>query len=609
MYTKPVIACLAGAVIALAATTESAAQIRAGRTRSMLRSGGGSTRAASPRTVTPSRPITPSSSRAPSAVRSAPPAARAPSLPSPRGGSSRAFQIGNAPQRPARPSVSIRPPSPSTVTRVSRPRPVSPPQSAPTPQPAVRSKPTVRSVRRVTRPTFTTPSTVRQSVQRPAAVQQPSVGTSTRVLRTPSVPARKSGPTSRIVRQGPATLRSSWRGVRRPTRNETAQATETASPQPKQSIDAGTADVRLSSDSGTSRAEDIYPRRTVKDSVVTRTPEVTVIGDRQRRDRVSPRIEVGDRPRPEGVARSRRPPAILRDTNRPAGGDLPYADFDENASKRYRRHHRDMQRHRRDWISDLHDRHHNWWVSLGFSWGTPYVWEPYWYPRHPYIGRWAGYRGWYHCTPYTTGIWWPWHRRVLLGYAYTPSLSYAPYSTSVWIGYDPFLYFWWPAPYNVSVNYYTYEYGNYPPESDRAWSRDDWVYYQPSQELPPEVETPLYSDVRVPEQVYVEEPVQVPVYIEPEPSVPAPEPDQIEPAPAGVVEAAAIDEEAPVEVEPATPPEPYLEPPAIQPAAKPPIRRSISSPAPGKSAGAQTLLATGGIAFLGAALWMAWPKG
>jgi len=197
---------------------------------------------------------------------------------------------------------------------------------------------------------------------------------------------------------------------------------------------------------------------------------------------------------------------------------------------------------------------------------------------------------------------------VLLGYAYDPYVRYAPYTTAVWIGYDPFLYFWWPAPYSVSVNYYTYQYGNYPPESTAGWSSNDWVYYEPSPEPPAEIEMPLYTKRYVPEETYPGKPLQVPFETEPVEAEPVPvevarEPvQQPEATPPGVVEAATVPEEEPVEVEPAVPA------PEVQTAA-PPLDRSISVPAPGRSSSYKAMLATGSVAFLGAALWMAWPRG
>ena len=47
--------------------------------------------------------------------------------------------------------------------------------------------------------------------------------------------------------------------------------------------------------------------------------------------------------------------------------------------------------------------------------------------------------------------------------------------------------------------------------------------------------------------------------------------------------------------------------PATAPA-PPPVKPAISVPAPGRGRTSQTMLATGGMAFLGAALWMAWPR-
>ena len=281
--------------------------------------------------------------------------------------------------------------------------------------------------------------------------------------------------------------------------------------------------------------------------------------------------------------------------------------------------HRQVRHARRDWVRDLRHRHHNWWVSFGLSWGTPYVWEPYWYPYRPYVGRWNGYSGWYHCTPYTTGIWWPWHHRVRLGYVYSPYTSYGPYTSSVYIGYDPLLYFWWPAPYNVSVNYYTYENSNYPPDSVRDWSTNDWIYYEPSASLPPEIETPRYVEETPLSDVYIggaplaavavgsgraelaaEEVVEEPL-VEPEPT------------PVGIVEAAAVPQQEPPEIERGiVEPELYVtenvRSPEVTPPAPPPVKPAISVPAPGRSRTSQTMLATGGMAFLGAALWMAWPR-
>jgi len=204
---------------------------------------------------------------------------------------------------------------------------------------------------------------------------------------------------------------------------------------------------------------------------------------------------------------------------------------------------------------------------------------------------------------------------------YSPYTSYGPYTTSVYIGYDPLLYFWWPAPYNVSVNYYTYEYGSYPPDSVRDWSTNDWVYYEPSADLPPEIEAPMYTEEVQSRERYMAggaplETVRigsagagtVPADIVEEPVF------EPEPTPAGIVEAATVVEDEPVESEPVVvEPEPYVTEPVSVPEVKaaappPPVKPSIRVPAPGQSKTARTMLATGGIAFLGAALWMAWPR-
>ncbi len=189
----------------------------------------------------------------------------------------------------------------------------------------------------------------------------------------------------------------------------------------------------------------------------------------------------------------------------------------------------------------------------------------------------------------------------------------------MYLGYDPLLYFWWPAPYNVSVNYYTYETGNYPPDSVRDWSTNDWVYYEPSASLPSEIETPLYTEEARPSDVYIGGAPLAPVavgsgraelaaeeFVE-EPFV------EPEPTPAGIVEAATVVEGEFVETIPVVVErEPYVianvDVPEVKSAAPPPVKPAISVPAPGRSRTSQTILATGGIAFLGAALWMAWPK-
>ncbi len=396
---------------------------------------------------------------------------------------------------------------------------------------------------------------------------------------------------------------------------------------PRKAIERVASSGSSSEDRATTGAELLYPRRDSKGTDEPRQPKVTVIGEaRTHRATPFPRTiraaAVGD----ATSSRKRRPATIARETIRDEGGGGRYRT-DMGPGDRTRRHdtyrhERHMRYARREWCRHLRRRHNDWWVSFGFTWGTPYIWEPYWYPYRPYVGRWDGYRSWYHCTPYTTGIWWPWHRRVCIGYVYAPYTYryHAPYTTSIWLGYDPFLYFWWPAPYSVSVNYYTYEYGNYPPDSVRNWSSNDWVYYEPSTDIPAEIETPLYTGretyVTEPTERFIEEsPAVVPVETETVPPEPIEEPaEQVEkPTPAGVAEAATLVEEERTDIEPAAEPMPAAVTEMVESAPHveaepPPLKPSISVPAPGRGPASQAMLATGGVAFLCAALWMAWPR-
>ena len=641
MRTKLVILCLVGTLIIVSATTESVAQVRGTRTRGLSRSSGvsarRSSRASSPsirsgaRSTPASRPAAVSmrsAPRAPSVAprpsRSAP--SRMPSTPRSVGRSVNSFRSGvrsSVPSRPSRPSVSVTRPTAPRASRVLRGRRSSSLSEVTVPQPTIPNVPSVSVGRRpqpVARRSGVTPPQPAEPV-RPPTVQRPSVNTSMTRPRSTTVTQDTRTRTTRTVAGNQSRARPQRLRVFGSTRDGTEPAARSIGERLSADTDARKVTSRslvaedLSKERST-RADEIYPRRSSREDSGSREPRV--IGSRPHRSTPFPRTLRPDAS-DEGVSPARaRQPALARDAgqrNRPERRERPRAG-ERPRTVRWPSYQRQIRLARRSWVRSLRHRHHDWWISFGFNWGTPYVWEPYWYPYRPYIGRWHGYDSWYHCTPFTVGVSWPWHYRVRLGYVYTPHTYYAPYSASVWLGYDPFLYFWWPAPYNVSVNYYTYENTSYPPDSVRDWSSNDWVYYEPSAELPAQIETPLSTPTYVAGESYVSEPVQEPYYVEPLEAETVPVEEIEEPiveresTPAGVVEAATVSSETPVEVEP--------EPLAVQePAAPaavaaqvapPPVKRSIAVPAPGRSKTTQTTLAAGGLAFLGAALWMAWPR-
>jgi len=625
MSTKPVVLGLVGALIIAATATESMAQMRGGRTRGMSRSSSGSSSGSSSSSRFSMRSA-PSRSGSSSFSRSAPRSAPSFSARSVRStGSFRPPSRPAAPRAPSRPSVSVSRPSLSRSTSMPQIQRVPRLNSVTIPRPTAPRMSGVsreRSPQSVSGPSRSAPARPAKPAL-PTAVERPSVNRSFRVPRSTIAPEDRRSRTIRSVSGNPSRTRTPRLDVFRSSGSETGSTAKPALDRPAVVADARKTITRTrggdSSPGGQATGvESLYPRRNSKLASADREPQV--IGSRPHRSTPFARTL---RPEPSAdgaLDRRRRPAGGGRGAFRPEGrGDGRRGDG-RRAPGRWPERHRQIRHARRDWVRDLRHRHHNWWISFGLSWGTPYVWEPYWYPYRPYIGQWYGYDGWYHCTPYTTGIWWPWHHRVRLGYVYSPYTSYGPYTSSVYIGYDPLLYFWWPAPYSVSVNYYSYEYGSYPPDSVRDWSTNDWVYYEPSASLPPEIEMPLYTEEVQPRETYIVggaplETVHVGA-IEAE-TVPAEIVEQPvyepEPTPAGIVEAATVTEDEPVETVPVVvEPEPYVTAnvnvPEVKSAAPPPVKPSIRVPAPGRSRTSQTILATGGIAFLGAALWMAWPR-
>jgi len=640
MSARTVALSLVVSLILVSAASECPAQSRGTGIGSLSRSksgssivSSGSSRSTSGRTVSRSAPsirasvssISRSTSRsgAPSMPKST---GRTYSVTRPRG-----VQRPSSPRSPSRSSMSLTPPAPARVAPVRAPYRSSRPQQIRTVRPTAPSLPSVS----IDRGSVVVPDVSRmrlpqspQTIERPT-IKPPSVGINTSRMRSISGTAGSSSSEGAGTADTPGTdtstpsvRRLQWRGVFEPGTSAISSVERPTVASGSREITAQTISADASRD-GLTGIEDIYPRRKIGEDSEPREPKVTVIGNRAHRSTPFPRTlgsaeSSGDSPT-TGSGRLRRPPPIARNTARPEVGQGP-PDRNGRETIMWPPYRRELLCARRQWVRDLRHRHNKWWISFGLGWGTPYVWEPYWYPYRPYIGRWQGYRGWYHCTPYTTGIWWPWHRRVLLGYVYDPYIRHAPYSTTVWVGYDPFLYFWWPAPYSVSVNYYTYEYGNYPPDSTTGWSSNDWVYYEPSPEPPAEIEMPFYAERYAPEETRIAEREQLPAEREPVAVEPAPVEvvqmpvEQPESTPPGVVEAATVPAQEPVEVEPAPEAAPQVVPeavvpgPEVEPAAPPPLDRSISVPAPGRSSGYHTILAAGGTAFLGLALWMAWPR-
>jgi hypothetical protein len=263
----------------------------------------------------------------------------------------------------------------------------------------------------------------------------------------------------------------------------------------------------------------------------------------------------------------------------------------------------DIHLARYHWLHSVHRRQVAWYPQRRYP--GHYLSEPYWGPFRPHIGRWPGYDSWYSCTPYTTGVWLPWHRRVLVGYAYYPSRYDVPFSTTVWVNYDPFIYSFWPAPYSVSVNYYTTEPGEYPIKSGEQGTYLDWVQHEPS--TTPEYVVPEYGEEYVPPETWVEEPGVELADAEPWPTEP-----KHAPTPAGVVEAATLPEETSVEIGQVVPAQPLDNPTLASVSAVQqetgPGSQPLGLPVPGRGTVRQTAMVTGGLAFLGAALWMAWPR-